>query len=593
MKKHALPAIVAALFLFVFTSNLSAQNELKSGGASSDFARLQAEVDAARNNPNIRANMASQWLRRKSDASWREQIDLLPMLHGYDQVDKRRMSVRWTGRISVPANGQYVFEQLRTFRTNGTMKLWVDDVLVMESGGNETDAEPNEGELSFRSSPVALRAGVPAAFKLEYVHDMRNVKLDPLRPMGLPVAVLMWESDVLEKQIVPKEAFSQEGGQTGKAQAGLKGEYFADASFGRKVGERTDAAIEFIWDQGTVFNDFVATRRSLVKANLSRVTDVNFLNSLSDEDAESFAKTGIVHLLSVMSAPQRMALIEAVSTQPRILKAIPTPVLADQLQIIYMLPDGLSTGFLLKWAEACDPPVFEPGTLIGGRGTYVLRNLHAYRRIGKLFGSLEQAEEAIADQLENEDGSCNLGLAYVLISASRENNTVAGMLHRIAEALANADISGDARATWHLAKAFALETVVVPVVRPNRALPDLRLALQAAQSDELRARIVMEIVARQLTLGEIEQAKEALSAARTVAPESQTKIDTWFEEAEDIRERQRQARENRRRSAQGLYATSLKRHQETAREKNDTKQVVRIQNVLRELESSRKAESDK
>jgi hypothetical protein len=162
--------IISILFVVVSVTQAFSQQTDKS--LFPQFKELRKNVETI-TNTDKRASLATAWLKNHSldKLTWQEHIELLSYLKASDWLDKKDMSVRWTGKIIAPASGQYVFEQLRTY-TNGTMKLWIDGKLVMDTKitvTNEGDGTPNTNaeEISFRSIPVVLEAGTPTNFILE------------------------------------------------------------------------------------------------------------------------------------------------------------------------------------------------------------------------------------------------------------------------------------------------------------------------------------------------------------------------------------------------------------------------------------------
>jgi hypothetical protein len=163
------------------------------------------------------------------------------------KLDKKAMSVRWTGKIQVPATGNYVFQQVSSLYGNSKVKLWIDGQLVLDTHGkNNRNSFPE-------SNTVPLTAGKPSDFRLEFSH--RN-----FGKRDFPIAALTWKSEVLDRQIIPPAAFI-----VTKGSAGLNGEYFADENFKRKAFTRVDESVEFIWDQGSVEKHFAAESRKTMK----------------------------------------------------------------------------------------------------------------------------------------------------------------------------------------------------------------------------------------------------------------------------------------------------------------------------------------
>jgi hypothetical protein len=557
------------------------------------FKELSKNVETI-TNTDKKASLTAAWLKSHSwdKLTWREHLELLSYLRASDWLDKKNMSVRWTGKITAPASGQYVFEQLHT-HTNGTMKLWVDGNLVMDTKidvTNEGDdnSNTNADKISFRSIPVVLEAGTPTNFLLEYSHDMKNVVLRQNYPMGYPVAVLMWESEAIEQQIVPKEVFSQPL----EKQRGLSAEYFGDSTFTRKVANRIDDAVNFIWDHGVIINGHSSFQKEIVNKVLPYLRSDNFFRTLKKEEVAYFAEQGLSTLLSSMTASERIVLIDVISTQQQILDKIPYKKMAEQFQFVYMLPGKRQINFLLKWSELNNTPQTIPGSYVAGKGTYVDYNITPYRRVGRLWSKSDIAEidDLIQNHLEFENGDCNLTLAYILIWACKENNLTSHILERINEAIKNEEISGNQQMTWFLAKAYAEEVAVSPIIKPGRALGELQNAMLVAETENYRYWALKEIVARLITVNQNEKAQSLITNTKKQFSDVKQveELELLLVHADEIEQTHEKSRDDRQKRSREDYLKTLRRHQTEAKQKNDIKRLEQVQKAIKKYESSLK-----
>lgn len=96
-----------------------------------------------------------------------------------------RAGVRWTGGLTVPADGEYVFDAVGD---NG-FRLWVDDELLIDFWVDEWDVPQ-------RSEPVTLTAGV---------HDFR---FELFQNDGGAHIKLEWSGPELEREVIPASAFT-------------------------------------------------------------------------------------------------------------------------------------------------------------------------------------------------------------------------------------------------------------------------------------------------------------------------------------------------------------------------------------------------
>jgi hypothetical protein len=425
------------------------------------------------------------------------------------RLNKRVMSVRWTGQLRAPATGEYVFRQVPSPRGNSQMKLWIDKQLVLGTGTSGAS-----------STPIALTANKPVVFHVELSHKGNT---------GFPVAILTWESESLERQIIPSSAFF-----VSKDKAGLNGEYFADESFNRKAFDRIDESIDFIWDFGSVEHCFAPNSRETSKSILSKVTNDSFLASLSEEEAHEFSEQIVMKLLAGMTASERLAIIETLSRHDRLLRGLPIDRFLAQLTLIGILDGDKIAELLFAWAKKNPLPRTVPGSFISGTGTYHTLNVAPYRRIGQsLRDSIGENLDSIFSILELPGGVCNLTILYALVSSGRDNRRLPRINRMIDEKLTDDKLSNDARVTWLLAKAYFQEIGTSEMIRPGRALPVLNEALAIAETSKYRFLALQEIVARLITVNQMDEAKNLIDSMREQfqIPEQQTTINRWLNEA--------------------------------------------------------------
>lgn len=134
----------------------------------------------------------------------------------------RTFSVRWTGFLQAPHDGNYVFTTL----SDDGARLWIDGQKLID---NWTPHSPTEN-----SAGIALKAGQKVTIRLEYFQG------------GGADIHLSWQSNDMARQIVPATALfsTQNDATTG---SGLNGEYFRDIALTDFVVRRTDAQIDFTW----------------------------------------------------------------------------------------------------------------------------------------------------------------------------------------------------------------------------------------------------------------------------------------------------------------------------------------------------------
>jgi hypothetical protein len=490
-----------------------------------------------------------------------EMVQVLTSLNSVpDRIDRRKMSIRWTGKLRVPAGGNYVFEQLMSSRNGSRMALWINNNLVLDTrqvGGVTRN-------IQNRSQPVPITSGEVVDFRLDFVHDSPNVN-------DFPVAVLTWESEVLERQIVPSIAFSLPDGN----RSGLRGEYYADTTWGRRIADRTDENVDFIWESVPVENGFSSECRRIISANFSRVTNDSFLASLVSDGTETVHKEFMPQLFSGMTASGRLVFADAILKQPDVLKGVSLRDIVSPIRTVGILSRGKQIDLFLAWTKVNPQPRSLPGSYISGFGSYVTKNVSLFEQIGESLGQGRSFADIMG---ENEtlfvlpNGECNLAVIYAFINSGKSNGYILSVVRAIDMALESEENEGDIRMTWLLARAYAKEVGLSQLTKPGRGLPELRLALAEAESSEYRFWAFQEIVARLITLDRTEEARSLILSFRDQFPDrtKQALIDQWLEEGERL---SRIYMENRQETMIGtlrMFSDEMNRRGDRALQSGDT-----------------------
>jgi hypothetical protein len=478
------------------------------------------------------------------------------------------MSVRWSGQIRAPINAEYTFKQLRAERANGTMRLWIDDRLVLDSRRNTL--------ATFRSIPVFIEAGRSANFRLEYSFDSQEMRRAQGFP-NFPTAVLLWESPTQELQIVPTAVFFQPDGRT----PGLRAEYFSDAVFQQKLAEQIDFAVDFVWDRRPVYNEFANEQRRIIQRIIPRVTNDTFLNSLIDDVALDFSRHDLPTILRSASVSERVALLGAISRHKRLLRGFPIQDLADQMQILSLLPEEQASQLLVDWSEKNPLPRTIPARLVSGAGEYVTNNLTIFTQIGHALRKMRPTErdELLEERLALPDGRCNQTLAYSLAMSDGLIRTHI-LLDRIDAQMR--DKSGDVKVTWLIARAYLKENALSHIPRPGRGLPELYEAFAIAESPEYRFWVLQEIVARLITTDQYDEASSLIAGLKAQFPDpiQQAEMDSWLALGQLLKEQYAEVRANSTERTISAFEREMQRRLAVARTLNDTAQERRIQDTL-------------
>ena len=607
MTIHRLCIPFAICISFVLGEVAFAQQPGVRGDAVSAFDQFKASLEAppsTRGEAPVVDRMEQQRERTEKVQSWlqsnawrelplKDQMWLFDNLRGPDMVDKREFSARWTGTLRVPANGSYTFSQYRMPGSEGVMRLWVDGAIVLDTFPKENqvvefaqNGEEIEDISRFQSPPIPLTAGKAVEFRLDYAQTPRQDLPGTMRLPGFPVAVLQWESDVLEQQVIPETAFSVPGNSAFRGRTGLQGEYFSDSNFAKRVVLRRDGAIDFFWDVGAVATENREIQEEIVAANVARLSNPGFFASLNENEAEVFVKQQLPSLLRSMTATQRVAVMLALSEQPDLLKHISFAQMAAALRWLSLNANNdAAISLLAQWSELTPSPRtipgFFPGRVIGG---YLSVNIEPYFRLSRLFtqGNAKENIEALAEYLVKSDGSCNLTVMYVLCCACRMTGNGGYLMSLIEKPVHDESLPGDIRTTWFLAEAFAAESLFGHDFQPGRGIPHLREALDVAESPETRFWAFQELTARLMTSERLDEAKSLIDSIRGqfAGVDERTSIDTWLKRGEEVAAHYKKTREARPAPDRQAFISEIARRAEMAKQRGDRRAAERYQQVV-------------
>ena len=461
--------------------------------------------------PEKKENQAELVARWMDVNDWRQTSyqNLFKMLHWrvFGESKGPVKGARWSGFIAAPATGQYTLSQLRQYRGDPVMKIWVDGKLVMDSappGPGLNEGNPDR----FRSQPVSLTAGQKTPLRVEIGLDSAHLQhID--RPDVQFGAGLLWESAQLTRQLVPESALSPPEGFGDAAASGLKGEYFEDPKLEKLVDTRLDPAIDMFWNGGVV-----SVNPERYQAVLHEVME-KFQPEVA---AGRVAPDAIAHL---MRLPERRQLAVWLGGQEEILKRMDEGTMARFIAHTYLLPGKEHFALLKKWVELRPQMRFQldPVPLGEGQQFAYLSAIWGWTNdLAKRFQGpyAEDADVLLRDYLARPNGECNLVLAYFLAVAAQDSGSAARKkyLDRIDTALSQEGVEGDKRVTWLLARAFAKELFVSGDVRPALALEDLQSAFMSAQTEEYRFWALSELLTRLGVLGQVQKIAALLDEHR-------------------------------------------------------------------------------
>jgi hypothetical protein len=490
------------------------------------------------------------------------------------------LSVRWTGTLQAPADGQYVlsisplnldFQQGGAFRRQ-TTSIWVAEQQVLDSavaGG------------TFRTPPVRLLAAQRTPLRVQFTYACSDPAVFADRPA---VAVLFWEGPGMDQRVVPGAALSTGDGQP----AGLLGEYTLRGAAGEESQRRVDPQINFIWPAGqAVLGAAHQLPTQLAQQLHSVISDPSTLSTW--ESAGTARQADWVGasrpLLESLSREQRQAWAATLLAHPALLADCTRASAANLYHHGRLGSPQLALEVWGTWAQAQAEEVPRLSA------DFYATHRQAYRELGDaiLWEYPAHVAQLEQDYLVLADGGCALPVAYALSYAYWGQAQMGAWIEKLDARLADAQLSGDRRVGWLLARAQAEEIRRGPAGRDWRTM-DRFLAGQGwieeatlvATSEDARLRAFLELAARTAVDERLVAAQQILDHAqqRCTSAASLATLAQWRGALDalsrEFQERHRQAEAN----ARLAYVAQLRQRHEAARARGDTEAVTHYEQLL-------------
>lgn len=518
-----------------FLARLEAQPELLSGIELKTVRSIQRTMNRLKIGSGTQIKLMSKWMDGNDWQSMTpNQLGYLMSKVSARRINPKKFSVRWTGKITAPTTGNYTFEQLKERISDGALKLKINNQMVM-------DSTPVRGEAAearaarYKSQPVMMTAGQAVEFQAEFIYRQRGGLISS-RPR-FPMAVLLWESSQLQKQIVPTVAFSPPAGFEEANAKGLKGEYYlwknavkddpktedVDEStpsdkWAKLLGTRLDPGIQMIWQNSRIYGRHDAQQRAIAKIAIPKILDASFLTSLEEMPMKKAGITfsnAAINMMHQMTPAQRIEFMQNLTDRPIVLKMLTRTGMFRLCSYAYMLPSRPHYELIGAWADAKRDPRTRASDHMGwDRWGYLGRNVGTYINLGRLL-TAEYKDGTLMlwdEHLERESGHCNL----VVVKITNYSSTAGGFgnLFRTMLDLRLKDdsLTGDQRSTWLVARAIAEEpNGGGGPTRLERAYPYLKEALQVAESDTYRFKAFNELVTRYITMNQLSVARRMIA----------------------------------------------------------------------------------
>ena len=168
------------------------------------------------------------------------QSDLVRQVFSDLQIVSGSFTATWTGFITAPQNGNYVFSvsPINVNSTSPSAPISFDMTASVNGQATLNSTSPDKSEIwTSESAPVTLVGGQPVPISVTAKTTTPKLK------DGLLHAVLFWQGPGLTKSVVPASSFTQ----TNAGRAGLQATYSWTDDGVAKSLKRVDPNIDFAW----------------------------------------------------------------------------------------------------------------------------------------------------------------------------------------------------------------------------------------------------------------------------------------------------------------------------------------------------------
>ena len=570
--------------------------------ALGDFADVQAMYVTLKQQGVPQADIAQAVAQWMDVNEWRgltvgELGELWNMIYDELVASRTECSARWSGQIIAPLTDTYTFSNLFHATEDMQMQVVVNGQLVLQPGPPEglavsgstfsevldlKDANlgPGPGGVSGggdRRTSIALEAGqiVPIVVQFSVMTPEKN------RSWGYPVAMLFWEGENLPRQVVPSGVLSPPEGFVAKGLSGLKAEIFDGPDLKRLVQTRLDANIDLAWVYSPFAPKYFDQQNEILEHLWPKLLAADYEGLVDDpfnDPARVLDRVG-----SGLDSHQKRQVLELMNANPEVIQALDADQMLSVHSVAKHTPGSAMVDFVANWCEG-NWDRCAPGTIDGSGGeSYERKNHFASYIVGAWM--MTEFPSRI-DDLKNrclvrDDGSCNPGVALMIAHGYRQSEDQATWRAYLDDVLADATLTGDARATWLMARGSA-EELKGWTPQPMAAVDYLNEAIAEAETEAMRLSVVRQLVTRLGSMDMGEQAKAIISGVEASNPDPQVALELagWRAEIDRLADHYEQQRIIAAREAFDAHLAELSRRLDVATERNDQENIERYQRLL-------------
>lgn len=495
---------------------------------SFSFEQLKEHIDsdpvfAGKDDSNphfVRREIVARWAKAHAPAELEpEAVEwaLMQMLPEYlGDYPPEKIEAIWEAQLTPPANGEYTLsispQNLTNTREEGTdqyFRLWtkveVDGKTVLDSG---------PGKRMETGQPIQLQQDAPVS--LRYTLRYESLGYSPLPAAGQ----LYWSGPGMTKQIVAPDHFRTPD----NPQPGVSLQVTHVDKFGTHSCAMTVNAIDQILGKHAiveyeqVLNDYIESRvNHLLSDSYLRQRETHADGSQL-EPHPLLAIPDYRGVMSKCSSELRQLVARTLAAEPKHVAAVDVWNMVYFYDTVRFGAEQAAVDLLATWLNAHANRYSEMTT---SRNEYFEANIKPFRH---LLIPMVIEHPASADWLENnhlvlEDGTCSIPTATVLTYINVVNLRLPLWIAKLDHRLEDEALTGEKRVNWLIARALAEELRYSPpnfvqfagYIKLDAGLPWFNQAIEAAESQATKDRVVREIAARFAALGRLNFAAEAIS----------------------------------------------------------------------------------
>ena len=544
-----------------------------------------AEMQAAGESHDATQAVVEQWLAGRDI----NQVRIEPARWCLEQClpqksDRNEFSVTWTGEITAPVTGQYVFSVCPiNVNKSGPGETVKHSMSFFVDGKQVVNATPDKWQ--WQGDPIQLQANQSVPLRVEMSYSSTDGTYG-----DSPHALLYWQGPGLARQIVPTDALNPPENNA----HGLQADYRWTEAGRPQQAVLQDPNIEFAW---ATCRDVAPSNRATVDTLTNQLWEACTNPAyLAEQTQEPAPKHGHVYFRNYtsnefLSMARRREFVQLLLQSPELLKR------ADETQILrlyHVLRFGDSDAaldMLGTWMQ--QRPNVEPQIA----ADFFDANQRFYRTVALylVFRAADiQGSQTLQDRyLSMGDGSCCLPAAYTLGYSNLMAGKIDEWIEQIESHLADPACVGDKRVNWLLARGHAeeirggpAERRYVPISRVSDGLPWIDEAALAAESDSTRVRIIRERVARLASMRKWDTTLVELNGLTRRGGDDAALADRLRSNVSQLQTAIATQMENERWSAFKSHVDELQRRREAAAARGDSSALARYDQLIEAAQSS-------